>query len=178
MKEKKEKLRRHGWKSRFARLAAMLTVCFNAMTTSLVTVGATVGVGAVAAAVILVTASCQKEQPEPIQKHNVELTYGLDPDSQWQNISMDTLYKYNADPKVDTIFMVPEHYNQWETFNANQLRYCINRLRPRHNINPNKIFGKGDLMLDYYSVDENPEIVRFFADTLRYNVTFYNNKSR
>ena len=114
-------------------------------------------------------AGCEKD-PEPIQKHNVELTYGRNPDSQWQNISMDTLYKYNADPKVDTIFMVPEYYAQWETFNANQLRYCINRLRPRHNINPNKIFGKGDLVLNSMVTTGNPEIVRFFQDTLRYRV--------
>ena len=135
----------------------------------------------------LTFAGCDKDpvepnnpnNPQPQQKHNVELVYGEDSDTQWQNIAMDTLYKYNADTTVDTIFMVPEYSSQWSTSNATQLRYCINRLRPRHNINPNKIFGKGDLKLNYYSVDENPEIVRFFVDTLKYNVIYDNQpKSR
>lgn len=130
----------------------------------------------------LTFAGCEKPDPEPTpqpnQKHNVELIYGRNSETDWQNISMDTLYKYNTDPKVDTIFMVPEYYDQWSTSTTTQLKNRINKLRPRHNINPNKIFGKGDLKLNYYSVDENPEIVRFFADTLKYNVIYDNQKSR
>lgn len=122
----------------------------------------------------LTFAGCEKPDPEPTpqpqQKHNVELIYGRDSETQWQNISMDTLYKYNADTTVDTIFMVPEYYNQWATSSATQLKNRINKLRPRHNINPNKIFGKGDLELGLTIKEQNPEIVRFFADTLRYNV--------
>ncbi|MBR6130602.1 MAG: hypothetical protein IKQ20_01930 [Bacteroidales bacterium] len=123
----------------------------------------------------LTFAGCDKDPVEPNnpnnpQKHNVELVYGRDPDTQWQNIAMDTLYKYNAGTTVDTIFMIPEYSSQWSTFNATQLRYCINRLRPRHNINPNKIFGKGDLVLNDMVTNGHPEIVRFFADTLKYNV--------
>ncbi len=109
--------------------------------------------------------------PQPQQKHNVELVYGTDADTEWQNISLDTIRKYNADRYVDTIFMVPEMYNQYSTSSTNQLKYIIPRLRERHNINPDKIFGKGELQLKATSIIDNPEIVRFFADTLRYNVT-------
>ena len=113
---------------------------------------------------------CEKD-PEPTpQKHNVELKYGTNPNTQWQNISMDTIYKYNADPTVDTIFMIPEQTNQYATLSANGCKTVIDLLRPRHNVNPNKVFGKGDLVLRPSVISENPEIVRFFADTLRYNV--------
>lgn len=108
---------------------------------------------------------------QPQQKHNVELVYGKDADTKWQNISMDTLYKYNEDKTVDTIFMVPEMYNQYSTSSTNQLKYIIPKLRERHNVNPDKIFGKGELQLKAESIIDNPEIVRFFADTLKYNVT-------
>lgn len=84
---------------------------------------------------------------------------------------MDSIYKYNFDPNVDTIFMVPEMYNLFSTLTTNQLKTRINLLRERHNINPDKIFGKGELQLKATSIIDNPEIVRFFADTLRYNVT-------
>ena len=125
----------------------------------------------------LTLAGCDKDPVEPTpKKHNVELVYGRDPDTKWQNISMDTLYKYNADPKVDTIFMIPERYDQYSTNSINGLKYIVPRLRERHNVNPNKIFGKGELQLSASAVENNPEIVRFFADTLHYNVTFYENK--
>lgn len=121
---------------------------------------------------------CEKTSLEPDnpnttepKKHNVELVYNKDPDTQWQNISLDTLYKYNSDPTIDTIFMVPDHYNQYSTFSTNQLKYIIPLLRQRHNVNPNKVLGKGEMELNAESVINNPEIVRFFADTLKYNVT-------
>ena len=85
---------------------------------------------------------------------------------------MDTLYKYNADPTVDTIFMIPEMTNQFSTLNTNQLKnYLIPLLRERHNVNPNKVFGRGELQLKNESTINNPEIIRFFRDTLGYNVT-------
>ncbi len=120
--------------------------------------------------------SCEKDNEKPSQpqqqKHNVELVYGRNNETQWQNISMDTLYKYNSDPTVDTVFMVPEVYNQFSTLQTSQLKnYLIPLLRERHNVNPNKVFGKGELQLKSESIINNPEIVRFFADTLRYNVT-------
>lgn len=125
---------------------------------------------------------CDKDPVEPNnpdnpnnpqqQKHNVELVYGQNNETQWQNISMDTLNKYNTDKTVDSIFMVPKMTNQFSTLSTNQLKnYLIPLLRERHNINKNKIFGKGDLELKESSVQNNPEIVRFFADTLRYHVT-------
>ncbi len=107
----------------------------------------------------------------PSGKHNVELVYGDDSDTQWQNISIDTLQKYNNDPTVDTIFMIPEMYNQFSTNSINGLKYIVPRLRERHNVNPDKVFGKGELQLQQSSVQNNLEIVRFFRDTLRYNVT-------
>ncbi len=112
--------------------------------------------------------------PQPQPKHNVELVYNTNPDTQWQNILLDTIRKYNADRYVDTIFMVPDHYNQFSTFSTNQLRYIIPLLRERHNVNPDKVFGKGELQLDADAVRDNNEIVRFFADTLKYKVTYYN----
>lgn len=121
--------------------------------------------------------SCEKA-PEPApnggnnqpQKHNVELVYGDKPSTNWQHIEMDTIYKYNADTTVDSIFMVPERAEQFSNLSANSMRECANRLRSRHNVNPNKVFGKGDLELKADVVVNNPEIVRFFADTLKYNV--------
>ena len=86
----------------------------------------------------------------PIQKHNVELVYGMDFNTQWQNIAMDTLYKYNDDPTVDTIFMIPQETTQF--------------------VNPNKVFGKGDMVLNSGIINNHPEIVGFFADTMLYNV--------
>lgn len=142
-----------------------------------------VGIAFVAVPVFV---SCEKD-PEPApnggnnqpQKHNVELVYGKKSDTQWQNISMDTLFKYNSDPTVDTIFMIPEVYNQYSAFSTNQLNSIRTKLRERHNVNPNKIFGKGEMQLWNQSVINNPEIVRFFADTLKYNVTYRNtSKSR
>ena len=137
-------------------------------------------------------AGCEKETVEPSrtggntnpdnpqpQKHNVELVYGQDSESQWQNISFDTLSKYNNDQTVDTIFMVPERYTQFSTLSTNQLRnYVVPQLRERYNVNPNKILGKGELQLKADAVRNNMEIVRFFADTLKYNVTYNEQKSR
>lgn len=122
---------------------------------------------------------CEKDPVKPNngnnnnnqQKHNVELVYGKLPSTQWQNISLDTLYKYNMDPTVDTIFMIPEMYNQYSTFSTNQLKTLVTKLRPHHIVNPKKILGKSELQLKAESIINNPEIVRFFADTLRYNVT-------
>ncbi|MBQ7244883.1 MAG: hypothetical protein IJS34_00735 [Alphaproteobacteria bacterium] len=105
------------------------------------------------------------------QKHNVELKYGRSPSTQWQNISMDTLYKYNSDPTVDSIFMIPEDVAQFANLNDVQIQTVLTpKLRERHNVNPHKVFGKGDLKLNSVVLDQCPEIVRFFADTLKYNV--------
>lgn len=134
-------------------------------------------------ALLLMATSCEKDNNEPNRnnpstpqqpKHNVELVYGDNDETNWQHLAMDTLYKYNADPTVDTIFMVPEVYNQFSTLPTNGLKYAVGLLRERHNINPNKVFGKGELQLWNQAVLNNPEIVRFFADTLKYEVTYRN----
>lgn len=177
MKTNKEKLNKHGWKSRFVRLTSLMMLCFNVLSAPLTAIGMV----AIAGVSVTLVVSCDKdkdgqnqEQPQQ-QKHNVELVYGRNNETQWQNISMDTLYKYNSDQTVDTVFMVPEVYNQFSTLQTSQLKnYLIPLLRERHNVNPNKVFGKGELQLWNQSVMNNPEIVRFFADTLKYNVTFYN----
>lgn len=115
---------------------------------------------------------CEKDPVKPNnKKHNVELVYGRNSETSWQNISLDTLYKYNFDPTVDSIFMIPEMTNQYSTYSTNQLKSITNKLRQRHNVNPNKVFGKGELQLKNESTINNPEIVRFFRDTLGYNVT-------
>ncbi len=138
---------------------------------------------------------CEKENVEPnrgnrnsgntenpdtpdIPKHNVELTYGKSPSTQWQNIDLDTISKYNNDPAVDTIFMIPEAYNQFSGLSTSALQTRVTKLRERHNINPNKVLGKGDLQLASDAVENNQEIVRFFADTLKYNVLYTGVKSR
>lgn len=114
---------------------------------------------------------CEKENTDDQpQKHNVELKYGENPSTDWQNIEIDTIRQYDADPTVDTIFMVPESYAQFSALSTQALKNRITKLRERHDVNPNKVFGKGNLGLNTESVQDNPEIVRFFADTLRYNV--------
>lgn len=115
---------------------------------------------------------CEKDPVKPEnKKHNVELVYGTNPSTQWQNISLDTLYKYNSDPTVDSIFMIPESTTQYATLNSAQINnVLIPKLRERHNVNPHKVFGKGDLKLNSVVLDQHQEIVRFFADTLKYNV--------
>ncbi len=123
-------------------------------------------------------AACEKDPVEPTpvnptpvtpttQKHNVELVFA----DIAQDLHMDTIYKYNSDPTVDTIFMIPDRYNKYSTLSTNGLKNVANKLRERHNVNPNKVFGKGELQLQNESIVNNPEIVRFFADTLKYNVT-------
>ncbi len=119
--------------------------------------------------------SCEKEpvqpnQPSQPQTHNVELKYGKSPSTQWQNISIDTLNKYNSDPTVDTIFIIPEQANQYSTLSTNGCKIIIDHLRERKKVNPNKVFGKGDIELKAESVQNNPEISRFFADTLGHHV--------
>lgn len=104
-------------------------------------------------------------------KHNVELVYGKDYTTQWQNISLDTLNKYNKDETVDSIFMIPEKTNQFATLSATPFKnIIIPKLRERHNVNPNKVFGKGDIVINDIVTDNHPEILKFFADTLKYNV--------
>ena len=140
-----------------------------------------------AVALLFAFAACTKDAPapdnggttsgggtQPQQKHNVELVYGSQPSTQWQNISLDTLYKYSEDKTVDTIFMIPKMTNQFSTNSTNGLKNVVRKLRERHNVNPDKIFGKGELQLDADAVRDNNEIVRFFADTLKYKVTYYN----
>lgn len=173
MKTNKEKLNKHGWKSRFVRLTSLMMLCFNVLSAPLTAIGMV----AIAGVSVTLVVSCDKdkdgqnqEQPQQ-QKHNVELVYGDKPSTNWQHIEMDTIYKYNADPTVDTIFMIPTYYNQFNETSTNGLKTLVKKLRERHNVNPNKVFGKGELQLKSESIINNPEIVRFFADTLRYNVT-------
>lgn len=134
--------------------------------------------GTILAALPFAFGGCEKDPLEPDnpnttepKKHNVELVYGDKPSTNWQHIEMDTIYKYNSDPTVDTIFMIPTYYNQFNETSTNGLKNLANKLRERHNVNPNKVFGKGELQLKNESTINNPEIVRFFRDTLGYNVT-------
>ena len=121
----------------------------------------------------------QQEQPQPQpQKHNVELVYGNNVRTTWQNISRDTLYKYNADPTVDTIFVIPERSNQFSTWPTENVNYLVDTLRDRHNINPNKIFGKGEMQLSADAVRDRTDLVVFLRDTMLYNVTYDRKKNR
>lgn len=125
---------------------------------------------------VLPFAGCKKDEDvkpstpaQPSQKHNVELVF----ESIANDLHMDTIRKYNANPTVDTIFMVPNRYNKYSTTSTQGLQTLVSLLRERHNVNPNKVFGKGELQLNSDATRNNPEIVRFFADTLKYNVTYY-----
>jgi len=142
----------------------------------------------IAAIALLTTAliSCNKEEENntnttpqdttqtTVHKHNVELVYGDDSNTKWQHIELDTIQNYSNNKNVDTIFMVPECSYQYGTLSTNQIKNLIQLLRERKNINPNKVWGKGELQLKSESTLDNPEIVRFFADTLGYTVTYYN----
>ena len=134
--------------------------------------------GTVLVALPFVFGGCEKDPVKPNngnnnnnqQKHNVELVYGDKPSTNWQNISFDTLCKYNSDPTVDSIFMVLEKQNQFSALSTNSLKQCATRLRERHNVNPKKIFGKGNFEVAREAVQNNDEITRLLADTLGYNV--------
>lgn len=118
-------------------------------------------------------ASCEKDPVKPDNnqpKHNVELKYNSRTEGGMQNVSMDTINKYNKDETIDSIFMIPDPIDQFATNNATQMQNAVKYFRERHNVNPKKVFGKGDIVLDYMVKDQHPEIVRFFADTLKYNV--------
>lgn len=135
-------------------------------------------------AAAMMVAGCEKDPVEPDHnnpsnpsnpqqpKHNVELVYGQNPSTQWQHIDMDTIQKYSDDKTVDTIFMIPDHYNQYGAAPTNGLKTIVKQLRERKNVNPDKVFGKGELQLKASSVVDNPEIVRFFQDTLGYYITY------
>lgn len=124
--------------------------------------------------------ACEKENTESNNndgtgsntqpKHNVELKYNGATTEGLIKISMDTINKYNKDETVDSIFMIPDPNTQFATFNAQQMTNVVNTLRPRHNVNPNKVFGKGDIVINDIVTNHHPEILKFFADTLRYNV--------
>ena len=114
-------------------------------------------------------AGCEKES-YPKFHHNVKLKYGISTSSEWKHLEYDTLRKYNADEYVDTIFMIPESPDLMANMLQTALDDRIVRLRGRHNINPDKIFGYGDIVLMSEITDKHPEIIRFFADTLKYNV--------
>ena len=120
-------------------------------------------------------AACEKDPVEPTpvtptpvtpttQKHNVELVYG----DSFQNISMDTLYKYNADPTVDTIFMVLERETVFSGLSLNTTLKLCDSLEVRHNINQNKIFGKGTMNLSQTSVNERVRDV--LENKLKYKI--------
>lgn len=100
-------------------------------------------------------------------KHNVELVYNRNLSS----LPIDTVTAYALQHDVDTVFMIPEQTDQYAIFfSANQLSPYMKALRKRHNVNPKKVFGKGDIVIHNMLIDQHPEIVRFFADTLKYNV--------
>lgn len=138
-------------------------------------------------AAAMMVAGCEKDPVEPDHnnpsnpsnpqqpKHNVELVY----DANLVGIELSRIQDSLANSNVDSIFMVPDHYNQYGATPTNGLKIIVKQLRDRHNLNPEKVFGKGELQLWNQSVLNNPEIVRFFADTLKYDVTYYNTtKSR
>ena len=126
-------------------------------------------------AAVPVFVACEKDTVKPDNnggtggntqpKHNVELIY----DRALSSLPIDTVAAYAMQSDVDTVFMIPEQTNQYVTLSANQLSPYMRALRKRHNVNPNKVFGKGDMKLNSLVLD-HPEIVRFFADTLKYNV--------
>ena len=98
------------------------------------------------------------------QKHNVELVYGNKPSTNWQHIELDIIQEYSNDPTVDTIFMIPDNYRQFSALSTSSLKNCVSQLRVRHNVNPNKVFGKEPFEVCGSSVQNNPENVDFLAN--------------
>ncbi len=131
-------------------------------------------------------AGCTKDeidnQPQPhdttpvitTPKRTVDLVYGDNSATEWDNISFDTLNKYSENPDIDTIYLVPEYYHQFTSVSAGMWDYLIPKLRERYNVNQNKITGKGTIELWDRAVNENPNIVPFLHDTLGYNITVRN----
>ena len=93
------------------------------------------------------------------KKHNVELKFDLWRDDGLVNIAMDTIYKYNDDPTVDSILMIADPYVQFETWGTQAMNDAVNYLTQRRDVNPNKVFGKGPLKLDRSVVEAGPDIV-------------------
>ena len=115
--------------------------------------------------------SCGKEQEstngdnsQP-QKHNVELKYDGRTGAGCVNVAMDTISKYIADPTVDTIFMIPDPIDQFATWNAQNMQSVANYLRQRHNVNPKKVFGKGDIKLYDYPQNSEEKFCQFMDNT-------------
>ena len=96
---------------------------------------------------------------ETPKKHNVELRYYAGSDEGIAHIAMDTIHKYNADPNVDSILMIADPYDQFETWDARTMNNVVNYLDARIAVNPNKVFGKGKLLLKPEFVEQNPDIV-------------------
>lgn len=132
----------------------------------------------------LLFAACEKEEvnndPQPTDttttvvptnKRTVDLVYGDNSATEWENISFDTLNKYSANPNIDTIYLVPEYYHQFTSASAGIWDYLLPKLRERYNVNTNKIRGKGTIELWDRAVNENPNIVPFLQDTLHYDIT-------
>lgn len=96
---------------------------------------------------------------ETPKKHNVELRFDGRTEAGCVNIAMDTIYKYNADPNVDSILMIADPYVQFETWDRLGMNDAVNYLEARIAVNPNKVFGKGKLLLKPEFVEQNPDIV-------------------
>ena len=92
--------------------------------------------GTVLVALPFAFGGCEKDPVKPEnKKHNVELVY----ENIEQDLPISTISKYNSNESVDTIFMVPDHYNQFSTNSTNGLKNIVKKLRERHNVNPKKV---------------------------------------
>lgn len=114
---------------------------------------------------------------ETPKKHNVELRFDFPRDDVGLvHIAMDTIYKYNADPTVDSILMIADPYVQGEAWDARGANNVVNYLSQRRDVNPNKVFGKGPLKLAQGTAEANPDIVAALQNMGFTVVTHYINQ--
>ena len=117
MREKKKKVRKYGWKSRFVKLMGIMTICFNVLSTPLTAIGI--------ATMTATTIACDKDNngtkptQTPDEGYTIEYVYteGLNfGRGRWYDSSMDmvdynafadTVAKYANDPKVKKLHMLP-----------------------------------------------------------------------
>lgn len=139
---------------------------------------------------VLPFTACKKEeineQPQPhdttptvvTPKRTVDLVYGDNSATEWNNISFDTLNKYSDNPNIDTIYLVLESPYQFAASSAGIWQYLMPMLRERRNVNPNKITGKGEMFVWDRAINEDSTIVPFLRDTLGYRISIYSNSKQ
>ena len=107
---------------------------------------------------------------ETQKKHNVELRFDVTTDEGVAHIAMDTIYKYRADPTVDSILLIADPWGQMSGFSEITMRNVISHMRPIFEVS--NVYGKGELLIER---DLPTDIPDFFRN-VGYNVILTGNK--